>query len=227
MISVIVPTLNAEATLLQTLSPLVRAAMSGLIKEVIVVDGGSTDYTVDIADEAGATVIQTERGRGNQLAAGAEVARGAWLLFLHADTRLLKNWEDEVDQFVADPRNKKNAAAFRFALDDYEPAARWLERIVRWRCAVLHLPYGDQGLLIGRSFYREIGGFKQIALMEDVDIVRRIGWSRMRLLDNEAMTSADRYRRDGYWRRPLKNFWVLTLYFFGVSPDRLLRIYSA
>lgn len=231
MISVIVPTLNAEATLARTLTALVSAAVEGLVREVIVADGGSTDRTAQIADEAGATLIDCAGGgRGRQLIAGASAARFAWLLFLHADTELEPGWEREVTAFleaVDCGKRPPAAAAFRFALDDLGLSPTLLERLVAVRCALLRLPYGDQGLLVPRSLYDEVGGFPPLELMEDVAIARRLGRRRIALLRTRAVTSAVRYRRDGYLRRSLRNLSCLTLYFLGVPPDAINRIYGS
>ncbi|MCH8092157.1 MAG: hypothetical protein IIC57_07400 [Proteobacteria bacterium] len=114
---------------------------------------------------------------------------------------------------------------FRFALDDGGGRARRIEWLVGWRCRFLALPYGDQGLLIGRAFYEALGGFKPIELMEDVDIIRRIGRNRLRVLDVPAITSAARYQAVGYMLRPLLNLFCLALYFSGVPPRLIARIY--
>jgi len=229
MITVVIPTLDAEAGLGATLSALVPAAVEGLVREVVVVDGGSTDRTLKIADACGAELLRAERGRGQQLRAGAEVARQPWLLFLHADTVLAPGWEREVWSFIEKQEKGApvRAAAFRFALDDSGLAPRFLEIGVALRSGLLRLPYGDQGLLISQSFYRDIGGFAPIPLMEDVDIVRRIGRRRMTILRSEAVTSAARYQRDGYASRVLRNLSCLVMYFCGFSIARITRIYGA
>ncbi len=176
MLSVIIPTLNAEPTLARALAPLVEPMVRGLVREVILADGGSTDLTPAIAEATGAHFLRAPRGRGAQLKAGAESARGPWLLFLHADTVLAAGWADEVESFMARVGDMAEcAAAFRFALDDFAPAARRLEHLVALRCALLRLPYGDQGLLIPKRFYERLGGFSPLPLMEDVDLVRRVG----------------------------------------------------
>ena len=217
LLTVVIPTFNAADTLPRT----VNALGEGL--ELIVADGGSQDGTVEIAARLGAKVIAAARGRGSQLIAGAGAAQGPWLLFLHADTILQFGWRAEVAAFMADPGK---AAAFRFGLDDGSLWARWLEKAVAWRGKALSLPYGDQGLLIHRDLYRALGGFRPLPLMEDVDIIRRIGRGRLRILRTAALTSAIKWRRDGWVRRSLRNLLCLALYFVGVPPRVLLRLYG-
>lgn len=229
MISVVIPTLNAEQGLAATLTALVPAAVEGLVREVIVVDGGSTDRTLKIAETSGAEIVRASEGRGMQLAAGAEHARFPWLLFLHADTVLDVGWEREASAFIerVDIGQREPAAAvFGFALDDLGILPRVVEAGVAVRSSLLRLPYGDQGLLIPAPLYRQIGGYKPLPIMEDVDIVRRLGRSRTILLRSRAVTSATRYRRDGYMLRVLRNWSCLTLYYLRVPAAVIQRIYG-
>lgn len=221
-ISAVIPTLNAAATLQQTLAALRRSA---IVREIIVADGGSSDETVARVSMAGARVVAAPRGRGSQLAAGAAAASGDWLLFLHADCHLGPGWESAVKAFLAAPEAASRAGYFDLALDDAAPAARRLERIVAWRCRALALPYGDQGLLIARTLYEAVGGFAPLPLMEDVDLVRRLGRRRLAPIGARCIASARRYRRDGYLSRPLRNLLCLSLYFVGVPPARIVRLY--
>jgi rSAM/selenodomain-associated transferase 2 len=222
-VSVVIPTLDAAGDL-----PAMLAALAGarLIGEIVVADGGSTDDTAAIARAAGARTLTAARGRGTQLAAGAAAASGDWLLFLHADCRLMSGWEAAVAAFVAAPGAIGHAGYFAFALDDASRAARRLERIVAWRCRVVALPYGDQGLLIARALYDTAGGFRAMPLMEDVDLVRRLGRRRLAPLGAPLCASARRYRRDGYIRRPLRNLLCLSLYFMHVPPRWIARLYG-
>ncbi|MGH6791181.1 MAG: TIGR04283 family arsenosugar biosynthesis glycosyltransferase [Methyloceanibacter sp.] len=229
MISVIIPTLNAERTLAHTLAALVTAVVDGVVQEVIVVDGGSTDDTGAIAEAGGTHLIEAPSGRGSQLEAGACQARGDWLLFLHADTVLEPGWAEEAQSFierVASGRRAPAAAAFRFALDDDGSIPRFVVWLVGLRCRLLALPYGDQGLLISRNLYNRLGGFRPLPLMEDVDLVRRLKRRELVMLQSRAVTSGERYRREGYLARSLRNLGCMLLYYLRVPPQVLARLYG-
>ncbi len=227
LLSVIIPTLNAARHLPAVLASIAQSDNGAVsIEEIIVSDAGSQDNTAPLAAAAGAIVLTGPCGRGHQLAAGAERARAPWLLFLHADTILEPAWAEALQTFVKE-KGIMQAAAFRFQLDDPRWRGRILEAMVALRCALLRLPYGDQGLLISRDLYDALGGYRSIPLMEDVDFVRRIGRARLTMLGATALTSADRYRKSGYMRRVMRNILCLTAYFAGVSPARLRQFYDA
>jgi len=229
MISVIIPTLNAERTLAHTLTALVPAVVDGIVQEAILVDGGSTDDTRVIAEAAGAHVIEARRGRGSQLDAGSSQARGDWFLFLHADTVLEPSWAEEARSFmerVDSGRRGQAAASFQSALDDDGLMPRLIESLVGLRCHLLALPYGDQGLLISRNLYNRLGGFRPLPLMEDVDLVRRLKRRELVMLKSRAVTSGERYRREGYLARSLRNLGCILLYYLHVPPRVLARLYG-
>jgi len=225
-LSVVIPALDAAAVLPRCLAALEEGRRSGLLREVVVVDGGSRDGTRHTAVSLGAHVIETAKCRGTQLKAGAATARGDWVLFLHADTILAPGWSRQVGAFLDQAHNSAGAAYFRLLLDDAGWPARVIERGVAWRCRWLGLPYGDQGLLLAAEFYRSLGGFSDLPLMEDVELVRRIGRRRLTALGATATTSATRYRRDGYARRVLRNFCCLALYGLGVPPRLIVSLYA-
>jgi rSAM/selenodomain-associated transferase 2 len=227
MISVVIPTLNAEAGLVACLSALVPAVVDGLVREVIIMDGGSTDRTRAIAEDAGCELVTDgPPGRGAQMAAGADRAKHPWLLFLHADTVLQDGWIAEVATHIARATSgSPTAAAFRFALNDAGIRPRIVEAGVGLRCAVFRLPYGDQGLLISKQLYRQRGGFKPLPLMEDVAFVMQLRRRELVMLRTAAVTSAVRYRTDGYVRRVSRNLTCLTLYALRVPVPTIQRIY--
>jgi len=221
-IDVVIPTLNAGSTLAATLASL----QGDLPVAIAVCDGGSTDDTVAIARQAGATVVTAPAGRGGQMAAGAAVGDASWVLFLHADTVLTPGWTNAVKAFTSRHVNIGKAGYFRLRFDSADPRARRVERLAAWRSRRLGLPYGDQGLLIARALYEYLGGFKPLPLMEDVDLVRRIGRKNLVPLDADFVTSAVRYERDGWTMRPLHNLSCLALFLAGMPVPVVARLYG-
>ena len=214
-ISAVIPTLNAARHL-----PACLAALDG-VDEIVVVDGGSIDSTQSIARQGGARFIEAPRGRGTQLASGAEAARGEILLFVHADTRFSPGWLQLARIHVG---RSTRPACFRLRLDHPAWQARVIERGVALRTRLLGLPYGDQGLLIRRDVYDRSGGFRPLPMLEDVDLLRRI--ERPIMLAGDALTSAERWQRDGWVRRSLRNLACISLWCLGVSPDRIAALYQ-
>lgn len=213
----VVPTLNAAAML-----PGALAALGEGVR-VVVSDGGSADGTAEAARAGGAVVVTGPRGRGAQIAAGIAAARSPWLLLLHADTRLAPGWAAVAAAHMREAPGR--AGYFRFALDSADPRARRLERAVAWRCRALALPYGDQGLLVAREVLDAAGGVRPLPLMEDVDLVRRLGRDRLAALPADAVTSAARWERDGWRRRSARNLACLALWRAGVPAKWIARAY--
>nr|WP_256476449.1 TIGR04283 family arsenosugar biosynthesis glycosyltransferase [Siccirubricoccus soli] len=220
-LTIVIPTRDAAHQVSQTIHNLRLYC-----REVIISDSSSGNATARAARDAGARVIAAPPGRGPQLAAGAAASGTEWLLFLHADTRLGPGWPAAVQAHMAEPANRWRAGYFRFALDDPSPQARRLERAVAWRCRALALPYGDQGLLISRALYDQLGGFRPLPLMEDVDLVRRLGRRRLAALPVPAVTSAARWQEEGWWRRSARNLCCLSLWFLGVPPRLIRKLYG-
>ncbi|MEM9014653.1 MAG: TIGR04283 family arsenosugar biosynthesis glycosyltransferase [Pseudomonadota bacterium] len=228
LISVVIPTLDAESRLPACLDALVPASIAGLVQEVIVVDGGSVDATTIIADGFGARILVSEPGRGGQLRIGADAARGDWLLFLHADTVLSEHWRTEAAAFIQTSPDKAAVFTLRFDTSGLAPNLVASGGMVRTR--LLKRPYGDQGLLISTALYQSIGGFRDFPLMEDVDfmkrLTRRYGRDVLHVFQSEALTSADRYEREGYVRRVFRNAVLLARFQMGASPEQLALDYG-
>jgi rSAM/selenodomain-associated transferase 2 len=219
-LDVIIPTLNAAATLPVTLAAVPHGAA------VIVSDGGSTDATLGVARSARCRIVEGPRGRGRQLAAGAAASTRPWRLFLHADTIVSPEGWAAIARHMASPGGEQAAGTLRLAVDDPAWQARVIERAVAWRVRLFGLAYGDQGLLIHRDLYAAIGGYADLPLMEDVEIMRRLGRARHRVLRGQACTSATRWRRRGWIGQTMLNLTCVSLYRLGVPADRIARLYD-
>lgn len=196
----------------------------GLIREVLLVDGGSEDQTRRLAEATGAAVLTSpEKGRAAQLHHGAEKARGDWFLFLHADTALSRDWAERVKAHMAERSHQ--AAAFTLTYRSDAHMAKVVARRANWRARMFGLPYGDQGLLISRTLYSEIGGYPPVPFLEDVELVRTVGKKRLSILSAEARTSAAKYERDGWRQRSWRNAFLVLRYFLGASPEKLSKSY--
>ncbi len=218
-ISVIIPTLNEG----RRIAMAIRRIQGSDAAEVIVVDGGSDDGTADIARETGATVLSEPANRGRQQNLGARHAKGSILLFLHADTVLPADFCGQVRETLAMPG--VSAGAFRFGLDAEGWKLRLVERIVGLRCRLLRLPYGDQALFVSAKSFRKAGGFADLPVMEDFDLIRRLrALGRIQLARGVAVTSARRWIREGVvqvtWRHQL----CILGYYARVAPERLARL---
>ncbi len=187
MISVVIPTHNAAQTLPAALRSLLDAAIDGLVSEVIVSDCGSTDATLEIADAAGATVI--EAGCGQQLLAGAQAARKPWLLFLKPCAAMEQGWEEEARAFIA--KGEKGAAAFRFRLAGEGIWPRIRERFAALRARTFQLPDCCNGLLIPAALLDAIGA-ASTPPVEEADLMRRLGRKRVSMLKAAVIASAAR-----------------------------------
>lgn len=221
-VSVIIPTLNAEEALKSSLPALMEGVERGVIREVIVSDGGSDDGTCGIAHGVGAELVHGAASRGGQLRRAADVAKGEWLLVLHADSVLAAGWSEAVTAHMTTP--EAGPAYFKLRFDEQSLPAWITAGWANLRSRLFGLPYGDQGLLISRRDYGAAGGYPDIPLMEDVALVRAL--PTLRRLDGTITTSAARYRRGGWLRRGARNLWTLARYFMGVSPARLAEQYQ-
>lgn len=204
LISVIIPALNEADRLPRA----IRSAMQSAGVEVIVVDGGSTDATRDVASQLGVQVIQAPRGRGAQMNAGAAGASGQYLLFLHADTRLPFGYVQHVQQILN--TSGQVAGAFRMAFDCNVAPLRLIEWATGLRSRYMQLPYGDQALFLKRKVFDATGGFKMVPAMEDFDLVHRLReLGNIRIAHPAAFTSARKYLLHGPWRTVARHQWMI------------------
>ena len=222
MISIIIPALNEDAHIGASIGAIKK---NGDSCEIIVADGGSSDRTAEIAKRyQGVKVVQTGRGRGLQMNAGASHATGEILLFLHADTIPEEGWSMALEAVL------QNASvvggAFTFAIPHPGKKYRLVEQWVRFRCSLFMLPYGDQGIFVRRDVFKKLDGYKDIPLMEDVDLIERMKrLGRIVILDKRAYTSERRWLKKGLLRTAALNQIIMFLYRMGMSPHRLARIY--
>lgn len=219
-LSIIIPTLNEENFILETLERL-KTDWTG---EVVVVDGGSQDKTVQIAREWGASVDLSKPSRGSQMNVGAEKASGDILLFLHADTHLPPDFAQLVRKHMANPAVPGGSFALRFY-----PTTRQLDikaKAIAFRTRFLRKPYGDQAIFVKASLFHLMGGYAEIPLMEDVEFVRRLNKrGRMVFIHEPALTSSRRFVRHGRIRATVRNKFTKLGFALGVSPERLARFY--
>ena len=219
-ISIIIPTINEANNL-----PLLLSDLSIIQKvgEIIIVDCGSKDKTIDIANIYGAKVYQSEeRNRGLQLDIGAKNSKGDWLIFLHADTRLTHDWFKKINSVLNGDKNF--IYYFKFKVNDTKIIYRILEILVNFRSKYLKQPYGDQGLIIHKSIYLKNNGFKKIPLMEDVDFLRRLSnKKKLKQINIPIFISSRKWERTNIVMQALKNWNFRRRWFKGES---IKSIYS-
>ena len=219
-ISIVIPVLNEAIA--------IRAVLAQVLDtpnvEAIVVDGGSKDDTVAIAQTMGVKVLDTTTGRARQMNAGAAVATGDILLFLHADTQLPPNFDRFIRQALQKPGTV--AGAFELQIDAQLRGVKIIEKIVNWRSHFLSMPYGDQGIFLKTSVFTELGGFPDLPIMEDFELMRRLKrLGQIAIVSAPVLTSGRRWQKLGVVKTTLINQLVIAGYFLGVSPAELVRWY--
>ncbi len=218
-ISIIIPALNEAGQIGATLRQLSGAGAA----EIIVVDGGSNDETVQIAESFGAHVLKGPANRGKQQNLGAARAVGEILLFLHADTRLPEDFAQQIRAILDEPG--AIAGAFRFRLDASGLGISLVERMAGIRCKLFGFPYGDQALFMSRRAFKQVGCFADLPVMEDFDLVLRLKrLGRIRIAKSASVTSARRWREYGVWRVTWKHQLCILGYYLGISPATLTRL---
>jgi len=219
-ISIIIPTINESNNL-----PLLLSDLSSIQKEseIIIVDCGSEDKTIDIANIYGAKVFKSkERNRGLQLNIGAKNSKGDWLIFLHADTRLNHDWFRKINSYLEG--NKNSIYYFEFKINHKKIIYRFLEILVNFRSKFFKQPYGDQGLIIHRTTYFKNNGFRKIPLMEDVDFLRRLNKKKdLKQLNLPIFISSRKWERTNIFLQAIKNWQFRRRWLKGES---LKSIYS-
>ena len=220
-ISIIIPTLNSETDLHDTLGSLFEGVENNLIRELIISDGGSTDKTKLIADEVGAVIVEGSCSRGLQISKGIEKSAGDWILILHADTSLSSDWSVKLLEKI----DKNFAYHFKLKFKSKSLFARIVEYWARIRSQFLGLPYGDQGSLIHRDLLNTLDGFPKIPIMEDIAFADSLK-GKIKSLDILAYTSAEKYHKNGWLRQSVINFFLLTQYRLGKDPHKLFKFYN-
>jgi rSAM/selenodomain-associated transferase 2 len=219
-ISIIVPTLNEADFIAGTLASIPKEP--GL--EVIVVDGGSRDDTTAIAQSLGARLLFSPPGRARQMNLGAATSKGDLLLFLHADTRLPEGFSDQIHRCFRNPRVV--AGAFSLGLEPPIRGAAFIEKMANLRAEKWRLPYGDQAIFVLANKFKELGGYKEIPLLEDVDLVRRLRRvGRLAVIPVPVVTSSRRWKKLGVWKTTWINQMILTGYYLGIPPQKLASWY--
>ncbi len=223
MISVVIPTLNESGCIEQTLTCLVENASHPI--EIIVADGGSVDNTVQIVAEFDARIVHCEAGRSAQMNAGAAVATGDVLMFLHGDTRVPKGF----DQMIVNTLEQTPiAGAFNLEIAGNGWALRWVEWGVKVRSTVFQLPYGDQAIFLRANTFREFGGFPELPIMEDFVFIRSLAkCGKIAIVPAAVTTSARRWEKQGVFKTTLINQVMIIGYALGINPDRLRQWYRS
>ncbi len=224
-ISIIIPVLDEQETINKTIEQLYQQTFKGCF-EIIVVDGSDKQTTIQCIKDETVVCLSAGPGRGLQMNAGARKARGKILLFLHCDTRLSKEALSLIQHAMSDKSIK--AGAFDLLINGKGLFYRMVEKSASIRSRLTRIPFGDQAIFIQKSYFFSIGGYRKIPIMEDVDLMRRIKQDKGRLavLTARAVTSPRRWEREGRLYCTLRNWTILTLFFFGVKPEKLLRFYK-
>ncbi|MHC5856505.1 TIGR04283 family arsenosugar biosynthesis glycosyltransferase [Nostoc sp.] len=219
-LSIIIPAINEAVNIKEAIT----TTQPSTNIEIIVVDGGSKDNTVEIAQSLGVKVISSFPGRAVQMNVGAVAASGEILLFLHADTRLPTGFDDMIRTALQQPGTV--AGAFKLRIDASLFSLRWVEWGVNVRSHFYQMPYGDQAIFLTKEVFQQIGCFPELPIMEDFELMRRLKRiGRIVIIPTPVVTSARRWLQKGVLKTTLLNQLVITAYLLGISPERIRRWY--
>ncbi len=219
-VTIVIPTYYSQNTINTTLNSAYK-----YFDKIIIVDASPNNISANISHKYKVKVLRSIKGRGTQLLLGANKVSTNWIFFLHSDTILNKNNIRDIKEFISNESNYYKAAAFKIKFNKNNIYSYLLMLITNIRSKYLKLPYGDQGLLISRNFYKKIGGYENIPIMEDVDIINKIGFKNVQILNSHIITDAIRYENQGWIIRPFINLYCLCLYFFGFDIHKINKIY--
>jgi len=212
------PTYNEATHLGETLKALFESSDSGNL-EVIIVDGGSNDQTIDVAEQFPCRIINNETGRAQQMNAGSLQAKGEWLVFLHADSHLPEDWQTTL-------RSARQWGFFPVKLSGRLWLLRIIEAAMSLRSSITSVATGDQALFFRRSFFKQIGGFAEIPIMEDICISKRARrYAKPIIATSPIVTSSRRWEENGLIKTVILMWWLRLAFWFGANPERLHRIY--
>ena len=225
-ISIIIPVLNETERINETIA-LLRESDSGKESEIVVVDGDAAASTLAAVLDGSVRGIISARGRAVQMNRGAEAASGDILLFLHADTLLPPHALSLIRRAMKDGRSV--AGAFDLGFDTKRTIFRVTEKYVFLRTRLTKIPFGDQAIFIRRDYFRNLGGYREIPVMEDVDLMKRIRkkGDRIRIIPVKVSTSPRRYEREGILSCTFRNWVLQALFAMGVPPERLAKRYRS
>jgi rSAM/selenodomain-associated transferase 2 len=222
--SFILPVLNESSIINQTIEHIYKIG-SGYDFEIIAVDGDPDGSTINTIKNKEIIKLISPKGRGKQMNKGASVAQGDILLFLHTDTELPENTLDIISSIM--DKEQYVGGAFDLGIKSNRFIYRVIERMVYFRTRLWRIPYGDQAIFIKKNFFNEIKGFQEIPLMEDVELMRRIKnlGHRIYIIPQKIQTSARRWEKEGVIYCTLRNWTIISLFFLGIHPDKLVKYY--
>jgi rSAM/selenodomain-associated transferase 2 len=223
LISIVIPTYNEAGNIDELLQELVTIPEV----EIIVVDGGSSDRTPELVAEYPVKFIVTHPGRASQMNLGAKAAQGEILLFLHADSRLPEDFVQLITKiFRLHQSEKWIAGAFELEISGDLPGLRMVEKLVHWRSHLLQFPYGDQGIFLRAETFAEVGGFPDLPIMEDFQLVRQLQkLGKIAIVPAKIKTSPRRWQKLGVWQTTIINQLVIVAFFLRISPEKIANFY--